>query len=146
LFLTAAQLCFSQGNVLQIAPPDRLVAKAGSTVQAKITVQLRPGYHCNSNTPSDDYLIPLKLSWTGPTLEVGDVAYPKAQMEKYTFSDKPLSVYSGDFDIVTHFKVPASAAPGMAALAGKLRYQACNDRMCLPPKTVDVTLPVEVVK
>jgi len=147
----AAPLCFSplgfsQGSVLQIAPPDRVVAKAGTTVQAKIAVQLRTGYHCNSNTPSDDYLIPLKLTWTGAPLEVGEVVYPKPQLEKYTFSDKPLSVYTGDFDIVTKFKVPAGAAPGMAALAGKLRYQACTDRMCLPPKTVDVTLPVEVVK
>jgi thiol:disulfide interchange protein DsbD len=142
----AAQLCFSQGSVLQIAPPDRVVAKAGTTVQAKLVVQLRQGYHCNSNTPSDDYLIPLKLTWTAAPLEAGEVVYPKPQMEKYTFSDKPLSVYSGDFDIVTKFKVPANAPPGMAALPGKLRYQACNDRMCLPPKTVDVTLPVEVVK
>jgi len=145
MFLMAAPHCFSQGNVLQIAPPDRVVAKVGTTVQAKIAVQLRTGYHCNSNTPSDDYLIPLKLTWTG-TLETGEIVYPKPQMEKYTFSDKPLSVYTGDFEIVTRFKVPAGAAPGMAALAGKLRYQACTDRMCLPPKTVDVTLPVEVVK
>jgi hypothetical protein len=27
---------------------------------------------------------------------------------------------------------------------GKLRYQASNNSMCFPPKTVDVKLPVEV--
>jgi thioredoxin:protein disulfide reductase len=121
-------------------------AKAGTTVDAKITAQLRAGYHCNSNTPSDDYLIPLKLTWGTSALTVSGVVYPKAQMEKYAFSDKPLSVYTGDFEIVTKFKVPDSAPAGPAVLAGKLRYQACTDRMCLPPKTVDVTLPVEIVK
>jgi len=35
---------------------------------------------------------------------------------------------------------------GPAVMTGKLRYQACNDRMCLAPKTLDVSLPVEVVK
>lgn len=121
-------------------------AKAGSTVQVKLTAQLRPGYHCNSNTPSDDYLIPLRLNWTAAPLAVSGVAYPKPQMEKYAFSEKPLSVYTGDFEITTKFNVPASAPAGPAVISAKLRYQACTDRMCLPPKTVDVSLPVEIVK
>ena len=123
-----------------------MTAKSGTVVSAKIVAQLRAGYHCNSDKPSEEYLIPLKLTWTPAPLEVGEVVYPKPQMEKYSFSETPLSVYSGDFEIVTKFKVPASAPPGPAVLTGKLRYQACTDRMCLPPKTVDVSLPVTVVK
>jgi len=142
----AAPLCFSQGNVLTIAPPPKLSAKAGATVEAKITAQLRPGYHCNSNTPADDYLIPLKLTWTAAPLEVAGVVYPKPQLEKYAFSDKPVSVYTGDFDLVTKFKVPANAPMGPGVISAKLRYQACTERMCLPPKTVDVSLPLEIVK
>jgi thiol:disulfide interchange protein DsbD len=137
---------FAQGNVLTVAPPDKLTAKAGGMAEAKLKVELRNGYHCNSNTPSDDYLIPLKLTWTPGTLDVGEVAYPKPQMEKYSFSEKPLSVYTGNFEIVTHFKVPATAMPGDTVIAAKLRYQACTERMCLPPKTIDVSLPVNVVK
>jgi hypothetical protein len=57
-----------------------------------------------------------------------------------------LSVFSGDFEIRTRFKVAANAPVGPAVMTGKLRYQACNDRMCLAPKTLDVSLPVEVVK
>ena len=122
------------------------MAKAGTTVEVKLPVQLRSGYHCNSDKPSDEYLIPLKLTWSAAPLEVAEVVYPKPQMEKYSFSEKPLSVYTGEFQIVTKFKVPAGAAPGPAVLTGKLRYQACTDRMCLPPKNVDVSLPITVVK
>jgi DsbC/DsbD-like thiol-disulfide interchange protein len=138
--------CFAQTNVLSVAPPEKLTAKAGTTLTATLKVQLKPGYHCNSNKPSDEYLIPLKLTWSTTPLEVSDVAYPKPQMEKYSFSPDPLSVYSGDFEIVTKFKVPASATPGSAIVSGKLHYQACNDRMCLTPKTVEVALPIDVVK
>ncbi|MBZ5605332.1 MAG: protein-disulfide reductase DsbD N-terminal domain-containing protein [Acidobacteriia bacterium] len=123
-----------------------ITAKAGAELSAKIVAQLKPGYHCNSDKPSDEYLIPLKLTWTPAPLEVAGIVYPKPQMEKYTFSEKPLSVYTGDFEIVTRFKVPATAHLGPAVLSGKLRYQACTDRMCLPPKTVDVSLPITVVK
>ncbi len=115
-------------------------------MQAKLSVQVRSGYHINSNAPADEYLIPLRLNWTGAPLETVETIYPKPRMEKYSFSEKPLSVYTGDFELVTRFKVPASAAPGQTTLPAKLRYQACTDRMCLPPKTVDVSLPVEVVK
>jgi DsbC/DsbD-like thiol-disulfide interchange protein len=123
-----------------------MTAKAGAPFDAKITFQLKPGYHCNSNTPSEDYLIPLKLTWNPGPLESTQVVYPKPQMEKYAFSETPLSVYSGDFVIETKFKVAAAANPGTAFVTGKLRYQACNDRMCLPPKTIDVSMPVDIVK
>ncbi len=111
---------------------------------AKVHAQLREGYHVNSNTPSEDYLIPLKLTWNAAPLEVVAVEYPAPRMEKYQFSAKPLSVFSGGFDITTKFKVPANAPNGPAILTGKLRYQACTDRMCLPPKTIEVPLTVDI--
>jgi thiol:disulfide interchange protein DsbD len=146
ILFAASQHSFGQGNVLTIVPPDKLTAKAGSVNEARIKVELRSGYHCNSNTPSDEYLIPLKLTWAPGAVEAGEVVYPKPQLEKYSFSEKPLSVYTGNFEILTRFKVAATAAAGEAVIGAKLRYQACTERMCLPPKTVDVSLPVNVVK
>jgi Thiol:disulfide interchange protein DsbD, N-terminal len=118
--------------------------KRGTIVTAPVKVRLRQGYHVNSNTPSDDYLIPLRLNWKADPLQPLSILYPKPHMEKYTFSAKPLSVYSGGFEIQTRFRVPAKAPNGPAILDGKLRYQACNDRLCLPPKTIDVPLTVEI--
>jgi hypothetical protein len=144
--LSFVPACFAQTNVLTVVPPETIKAKAGSTVSAKLTLQLSAGYHVNSNTPSEEYLIPIKLTWIPGALSGAEVKYPKAQMEKMPFADKPLSVYTGQFDIGTDFKVSTTALPGPTAISGKLRYQACNDRMCLAPKTVDVALQVDVVK
>jgi DsbC/DsbD-like thiol-disulfide interchange protein len=126
-----------------VAPP-KVVGKRGGAIEAKISIQLRDGYHVNSNTPSDDYLIPLRLTWSAAPLAAGETTYPKPQLEKYEFSEKPLSVFSGDFDLHSRFQVPAGAPSGPNVLLGKLRYQACNARACLPPKTVEVRLPVEI--
>ena len=134
----------AQTNLLTVDPPAAVPAKRGSTVQAKIKVVLKPGYHANSNTPSEDYLIPLKLTWGAGPLESPVVAYPKAQMEKYEFADKPISVFTGNFDLVTTFKVAANATVGPTVMLGKLRYQACSNKACFPPKTVEVKLPVQV--
>lgn len=136
----------AQGSgVLTVAPPPKLVAKRNTTVTAKIAVQLRNGYHVNSNTPSDEYLIPLRLTWNAAPLEPQGVSYPTPKMEKYEFSEKPLSVFTGDFEIATRFKVPAAASPGLIVISGKLRYQACNHKECLPPRTLDIKLPVDIV-
>ena len=142
-------LCFAQGNVNPLSiggPPERIMVKAGSTTEVRLFAQMLSGYHANSNTPSDDYLIPMRLTWSAGPVEVAEVVYPTPHMEKYSFSDKPLSVFTGDFELLTKFKVAASASPGQTVLTGKLRYQSCTDRMCLPPKTVEVTVPVNITK
>ena len=130
--------------MLTVAPPAKVMAKRGGTADGKISVSLLPGYHVNSHTPSEEFLIPLTLKWSGGALQTGEVVFPKPSQEKYEFSDKPLSVYTGNFELVTHFRVPAKAPGGPGSMLGKLRYQACNNNACFPPKTVDVTLPYSI--
>jgi hypothetical protein len=142
--LAVCGILTAQTNVLTVNPPEKLRIRRGETVAVTVNAQLRPGYHANSNTPSESYLIPLKLTWAADPLESVEVVYPKARMEKYEFSEKPLSVVSGNFDVVTKFRAPSNASAGPAILTGKLRYQACTEKLCLPPKIVTVPLTVQV--
>jgi DsbC/DsbD-like thiol-disulfide interchange protein len=130
---------------LSVGQPEKVAGKRGQTVQAKIPVTVESGFHVNSNKPSDEYLIPLKLTWTATgALEGGEIAYPKPTLEKYEFSEKPLSVFTGNFNLTANFKVAPNAPAGPGVAAGKLRYQACNDKACFPPKTVDVSVSYQV--
>src|SRR5882724_2070475 len=81
-------------NVLTLNPPEKVSGKRNDVVSAAFELVLRPGYHVNSNTPNDEYLIPLKFTWQDGGTQVVDVVFPKPQSEKYEFSEKPLSVYS----------------------------------------------------
>jgi thiol:disulfide interchange protein DsbD len=152
LTLLAAWLCLpslsaqaQSSGYLNIGELPKLAGKRNAAVQVKIPVTVKEGYHVNSNQPSEEYLIPLKLTWTSlGALQGGTVTYPKAAQEKYEFSEKPLSVYTGDFQLVANFKVAANAPAGPGAVTGKLKYQACSNRACYPPKTVDITLPYQV--
>ena len=135
----------AQSNaVLHLADPERLVIQRGAAAEAKIKADLDAGFHVNTNMPGDDYLIPLRLTWSKEPLEAEQIAYPKGQSEKFAFSQTPISVYTGHVEIGTRFKAPQTAAPGLAFMTGKLRYQACNNKECLPPKTIDVKLTVEI--
>jgi hypothetical protein len=115
-------------------------------VQSKIPVTVKDGYHVNSNKPSEEYLIPLSLTFpsTG-ALEGAIVSYPKPMMQTFDFSEgKPISVYMGSIELVANFKVAASAPAGPGIAAGKLKYQACSNKACYPPKTIEVNVPYSV--
>jgi hypothetical protein len=129
---------------LTLAPVPTVKATKGATATITIQAHLPAGFHANSNKPTEAYLIPLALKWTEGPLTMETVEYPKGTMEKYSFSDKPLSVVTGDFSITTKFRVPASSVAGPASETGTLRYQACNDHACFPPKNVPVNVTVSV--
>jgi hypothetical protein len=144
LLAVAVGLWAQAGAILTVVAPPRSAVTRSSDAGIKLSVRLRSGYHVNSSTPADEYLIPLGLTWNPSPLEVREIVYPKPRMESYSFSSKPLSVYTGDFEILTRFKVPAQAPVGASVVTGRLRYQACTSSACLPPRTVEVRLPVDI--
>ena len=143
----SAQSNFGSGHIT-LETPAPLHVKTGETAPLALRFRLAAGHHTNSNKPSDEFLIPLKLSWDPAAalvpLEVIDVEYPAGKLEKYSFSEKPLSVYSGEFIVTTRFKAAANAAKGQKTVNGKLRYQACSDTMCFPPRTLAVQANVVI--
>ena len=137
---------FAQGNShLTVGTIQKVSGKRNDAVEVKIPVTIEAGFHVNSDKPSEDYLIPLKVKWTDTgALQGGELVYPKPASLDMTGESKPLSVFEGSFDIVARFKVGPTAQAGPGSAAGKLSYQACNAKMCFPPKTIDITVPYSV--
>jgi hypothetical protein len=120
--------------------------KQASRFQAAVVLDISSGYHINSSRPSESYLIATALKLEKQSgITAGPVVYPRAQIKKFSFSEKPLSVYEGR--AVLKFTATASPAVpvGNHSIRGKLTVQACNDEACLQPKTIDVEIPFEVV-
>lgn len=107
-----------------------------------LQISLRPGFHVNSEKPRDEFLIPIKLTWTSGPLQVKQITYPKPEDVKV--GNDTLSVFTGKFTIQTEFLAPQQAPAGIATMQGKLRYQACDNRSCKRPVTVAVQLPVSI--
>ncbi len=131
-------------QLLTAAPPAKVAGRRNETVEARLTLQLRNGYHVNSNAPNDDYLIPLRLKWEPGPLGAAEVIFPKPEQKNYSFSSKPVSVFTGEFQVLTKFKVDANAPAGPGILVGKLRYQACSEDTCYRPATLEIRLPYEI--
>ena len=129
-------------------PVQPISVAAGKPAAVKMKFQVSPGFHINSNQPGSDLLIPTVLHLSPPTdIGIGKVTYP--QGESLTLSiapDQPLNVYSGEFAITALVSATRTATPGNYKVHGELKYQACNDRACFPPRQAPVEFEVTVLK
>jgi thioredoxin:protein disulfide reductase len=121
-------------------------ARRGRTVQAAVVMDIPSGYHVNSNKPSEKYLVATQLRLEAPKgVKVGPVSYPRAELRNFKFSKAKLSVYEGRAILRFNVTVPADFLSGTAELKARLRYQSCNDDLCFPPETREVSLPVTII-
>lgn len=122
----------------------RVKTSAPGKSDTTVTVKLNDDWHINANKPADPTLIPTVLTFEAATgLRAGEPKYPEPKSHKFGFSETPLLVYEGTFAITVPIVVESLPA-GVHTLVGKLRYQACNDEVCLAPKTIPVTVEVEI--
>ena len=129
---------------LKLAAGSPLVAGAEASIVAQ--VEVADHWHTNSNTPTLDFLIPTELALELPAGASGlAVAYPAHKMLKFPYTEEPIAVYDGRFEVKGKFKLAPDAKPGRTTVKAVLAYQACDDKQCLPPSEVEATLEVEVL-
>ncbi|HXE92100.1 MAG TPA: protein-disulfide reductase DsbD domain-containing protein [Terriglobales bacterium] len=133
---------------VNVAPVAPITVAAGKATQVPIRFTLTKGFHVNSNVPRSELLIPTVLMLNAPAPAITfDIAYPKGEDVAFDFAPKEkLNVYTGEFILNVRVKAARSAAAGTHKVAGDLRYQACNDRACFPPKKVPVAFDLVVTK
>lgn len=136
-----AQIGFSGADALPKATiTGSLHQRNGDEVEGTINATLAEGWHVNSNTPSEEFAIPTVLELDAATAElIGAPQYPPHEMKAFEFTGgKPLAVYEGTFPIAFRAKLK----PGATKIGAVLRYQACSDRVCLPPNraTADIDI------
>ncbi|HEY6339002.1 MAG TPA: protein-disulfide reductase DsbD domain-containing protein [Candidatus Sulfotelmatobacter sp.] len=131
-----------------VAPVALVTAPRAAQTMVNLDFRVPRGYHINSNTPKSEFLIPTALKMDLPTdIILGKIQYPEGQDLTFPFSpDEKLNVYTGDFRIVVAVHPLLSVTPGKYIMHGVLRYQACDNSACYPPKSVRVEFNVKVVK
>jgi hypothetical protein len=133
---------------LTMAAVPPVTAQRTRQTMVSLNFRVPPGYHINSNTPKSEFLIPTALKMEVPTdIILGKIEYPAGEDRSFPFSpDEKLNVYSGDFTIAVGVHPLHSVVPGKYVMHGVLRYQACDNAACYPPKTLPVSFDVKVVK
>ena len=147
--LIGAGTAFGQPGRIQIDLTSLVESDAvhtGTTVHAALQVRLEEGYHVNSNTPLDDFLIPTVLTLDPPERVVlREVVYPEAGLLEQIGADGPLAVFEEVFVIGIAIELARDIPAGELEVPGRLRYQACDETMCYLPVTAEVAWRLNVV-
>lgn len=126
---------------VQYLYPEQVTIPAGKPQSVTLHFRVAPGLHINSHDPHDPSLIPTALTLndtSGVTLQ--SAHYPDGA--EYVLPADPsikLIVYAGDFTIDAHLV----ATPGNHLIQAHLRFQACDQTVCMPPRTI--TAPIDVI-
>ena len=152
MILLVAPANFLAKPLPQSAPNIRVTAalsaqkvQRGRTVQATVVMDIPSGFHVNSNRPLEKFLIPTQLKIDAPKgVRLGPVSYPRAVLRNFKFSKNRVSVYEGRATMRFNVTVPANSSTGSTELKAHLRYQSCNDEVCFPPQSRDVSLWLNV--
>ena len=127
-------------DAVQYLFPEQVTVIAGKATPVNLHFRIAPGLHINSHAPSEDSLIPTTFSIPeDKTVKLESATYPAGVALTLPSDPKTkLSVYTGEFAIQTRIV----ATPGNHLVEAKLRYQACNQSQCLPPRTIPVAIDV----
>ena len=126
----------------RLAPGDRF----------SIALDLTPAPKIHVYAPDVTGYRPIALTMRPqPGLVVRDVTYPPSESYYYAPLKETVAVYQKPFRVVQELALDASPA-GRAALTrvatltlhATLSYQACDDRICYPPRTVPLTWTITV--
>jgi DsbC/DsbD-like thiol-disulfide interchange protein len=131
---------------LQDAPAKPV--KAGTRFNVKLVAQIQEGWHLYSTKHVEDGPIATRI-WLaeGQQFQLADAikSSPPEQQQDPSFNME-VELYEGQATFTLPVKVAAAAPAGAQTLTVSASYQSCNNKICLPPKTVKVELPVTVVK
>lgn len=133
---------------VSMAPVAPITVTRGQAGSVRLNFRVAPGFHINSNTPKSEFLIPTALKMDAPTdIALTKLTYPMGKDMSFPFApDEPLNVYSGDFAVSMTVRPLHTVQPGKYAIHGELKYQACDNAACYPPKKLPVDFEVKVLK
>ena len=106
--------------------------------QAVVEMTVSPGWHVNAHDPRDDFLVATTLTVRPPDgMRASEVVYPEPVERRLAFGgERPLRLYAGRVRFTA--RLEGTPAPNAGPLRAALRYQACNDSRCLPPRTLEL--------
>ena len=131
-------------DVVKVTPQAVTLAPGGSG-DTLVRLQIDNGYHVNANPPSQSYLKATELKITpAEGLSVEFITYPDPLVKQFSFSETPLKVYEGETHLNVRLKADKTTAAGKHNLSAQLRVQACDDKVCYAPGTLDLIVPVNI--
>jgi thiol:disulfide interchange protein DsbD len=119
---------------------------AGGSYPILFRINIPPPWYLHGPGEGPGGLIPTVLSFSEPEgLHLYSLEFPKPQKKRFPYTKAPLEVFSGEIRVRTTWGVSQDAPAGKQVITGRLSYQACSSKVCLPPEEVPILFSVMIV-
>lgn len=131
----------------QAFPAIQPITPGGSFTVA-VVMKIQPGWHVNAHEGLPDSFIPLELTLPpgSPLSMVGKVRYPSGIPKSLAGESKPFAVYQEATTLFLELTLNPTTKTGTLQSSFEIRYQACNDQVCMAPTKLTVPLEITVGK
>ena len=133
----------SSAQTITASIPGGFVTK-GKATRATVLLVIPGGLHVNSNKPDSEYAIATTVRASASGARIGPVSYPRGKNRKFQFSENLINVYEGRVLFTFPVTVPATYKGSTIKLDVAVRYQACTDEVCYPPRTKTISVNAKV--
>ena len=117
----------------------------GSAARASVVIDIPAGLHINSSRPNSEYAIATSVRISGTGIKTTPVRYPAGHNRKFTFSETAINVYEGRTTFPFTVNVPKGFKGETVRIKAIVRFQACTNEVCYPPKSKEITLTAKVL-
>ncbi len=132
-----------RGPVIATADLDKRRIRPGDTTELLLSLEIEPGWHTQSAKPSREDLIATSVELgLAEGLAPGEMKFPDGSLSP--MGGEHLSVYAGKTTIRVALRAEPGLPAGKAPIVARLRFQACDDKHCLAPEQVELSLSVEI--
>ncbi len=143
---TFGRIAHAQNPVKWSAVVKTMDARAGEVATVELSAKIEDGWHIYAPTTPAGGPIATKIELApgAKATLAGKVVQPKPNRKR----DENFKIDVETFEKAVTFGVPvklAKDAKGTVKATVSVFYQACNERTCLPPKTVSVPFELKVV-
>ena len=131
----------------QVKAAPHSALKANAKFAVTITGTLDPGWHLYAlEEPSGGPIATVVGIAEGEPLNLIRVESSKPSFRQDTLFHVPTGFFEHIADFILRLQLTSEATPGTHPLRVLIRYQSCNDRVCLPPHTDTVEVPLTLLK
>jgi len=116
----------------------------GKAARGTVVLSIPGGLHTNSNRPGNKYQIPTTVRLSAAGARVSGATYPRGVNRKFQFSETVINVYEGTVRFPFTVTVPSGFKGDTVRVRAVVRYQACTDEVCYPPRDKEITMTARV--
>jgi thiol:disulfide interchange protein len=144
-FVTLVSLVGAEDPVQWTLTLEPKSAPPGAHLLAKFAAKIEPGWHLYSLTTPKGGPIPTTSSLADSPVVAGfKILQPKPERKLDPNFQIDTETFANDVVLLYDVELKKDAAAGPAEITAQVRYQCCNDRLCLPPKRKSASATITI--